>query len=176
MLTLLLNGISSSIVMIKFCSSSKCIELGIEELQKAILRKVGGLIFPTESSPLSSYSDEENKTAIAPVLEWPIQCQSKADGESGCVDERIEILKGFSLHQKRYFASSDDHVPQFLTTSCVNNPSDFRSGVSVGMWDPASSYDHLLWDPYASTVVSIANDVFVISLCQVEIHDSSVFV
>jgi hypothetical protein len=162
--------------MIKFCSSSKCIELDLEELQKVILRKVGGSLSPTESAPLSSYSDEANRTATAPVLEWPIPCQSKAEGESGCADERIEILKGFSLHQKRYFASSDDHAPQLVTTSSVNNPSDFRSGVSIRMWDPTSAYDHLLWDPYASTVVSIMSGVFVISLCQDEIHYSSVFI
>jgi hypothetical protein len=159
--------------MVKFCHSSKCIELEIVELQKAILRKVSELISPSRNSSLSLYSDS-NETATAPVLEWPMQCQSKSDGESG--DERIEIFNGFSLHQRRYFASSDDHVAQLLTTSNINNPNDIRSGVSVGMWDPASSYDHLLWDPYASTVVSITSNFFVILLCRAQLHASSIII
>ncbi len=147
-------------MIVKFCSSSKHIEFDLEELQKAILRKVGG----TKTDPLSSMPDDTKETAsillesgTAPVLEWPMHCKNEADGESGDVDEHFEICKGFALHQKRHYASSDDHVAQYPTTSNVNNPNDVRRGVSVGMWDPASCFDHVLWDPYASTVVSIEN-------------------
>jgi hypothetical protein len=109
-------------------------------------------------------SDDTKETAstllelgTAPVLEWPMRCKNKTDGESGDVDEHFEICKGFAIHQKRYYSSSDDHVAQYPTTCNVNNPNDVRPGVSVGMWDPASCYDHVLWDPYASTVVSTKN-------------------
>ncbi|KAL3799873.1 hypothetical protein ACHAW5_004385 [Stephanodiscus triporus] len=156
------NKDEGGIVIVKFCNSSKSIEFDLEELQKAVLRKVGGTSTPTKNASQPSFPDESKETAnkllelgAAPVLEWPMRCQNKVDGESGDVEERFEICKGFSLHQKRYHASSDHHVAQIPTSSNVNNRSDVRPGVSIGMWDPASCYDHLLWDPYASTVCEV---------------------
>lgn len=174
------RNISSSTVIVKFCDSSKSIEFDLEDLQNAVLRKVGGASTPTKNASQPSFSDETKETAstllelgAAPVLEWPIRCQNKVDDESGDVEERFEICKGFALHQKRYHAPSDHRIAQIPTTSNVNNPSDVRPGVSIGMWDPASCYDHLLWDPYASTVVSIEYLLLCIPFCPAKFHVSS---
>jgi hypothetical protein len=118
----------------------------------------------------------------APVLEWPMRCQqSKHDGESGIQsnDQQIEISRGFVLHKRRHFASSDDQVLKFATSSSVNNPRDIRPCVSTErgmMWDPVACYDHLVWDPYSTVVCEICavnkddNQVVICDECHKGFH------
>ena len=120
--------------------------------------------------------------STAPVLEWPMRCQqSKCEGESGMPsnEQKIEISRGFVLHQRRHYASSDDQVLKFATSSNVNNPYDIRPGITSErgmMWDPASCYEYLVYDPYSVVVCEICainkddNQVVICDECHKGFH------
>jgi len=58
----------------------------------------------------------------------------------------------------------------------MNNPCDVRPGCNVAMWDPAGCFDHLSWDPYASTICEICgidkddNQVVICDECHSGFH------
>ncbi len=147
-------------VVVKFHASVKEKEWNLVDLQMAILRKVerplGGneRIMDDSLSRQSSSADEINaeiwSLGSSPILEWPRRCQKE--------DHEHDITKGLKLHRKRCNAFlDDDDIAKFPTTSDLNNPYDVRSGVSVGMWDPAGCSGHLSWDPFDSTVCQICS-------------------
>ena len=121
--------------------------------------------------------------STAPVLEWPMRCQrSKCEGESGMPSneqQKIEISRGFVLHQRRHYASSVDQVLKFAASGNVNNPHDIRPGVTSErgmMWDPASCYEYLVYDPYSVVVCEICavnkddNQVVICDECHKGFH------
>jgi len=121
--------------------------------------------------------------STAPVLEWPMRCQrSKCEGESGMPSneqQKIEISRGLVLHQRRHYASSVDQVLKFAASGNVNNPHDIRPGVTSErgmMWDPASCYEYLVYDPYSVVVCEICavnkddNQVVICDECHKGFH------
>jgi len=164
-----INGEEGGIVIVQFqdSSTSKDVELDLLQLQSAVLRKVRDSVPDREvdnspTKPVASPSSpaDTNTAAAKPVLEWPGRGPNKNEDESIEEDDQhYDICEGLSLHKKRCndnIRSPDHDVARSPTTSAaVNNPCDVRPGCNVGMWDPAGCYDHLSWDPYASTVCEI---------------------
>eukprot|EP00584_Thalassiosira_punctigera_P006741 CAMPEP_0172541594 /NCGR_PEP_ID=MMETSP1067-20121228/12375_1 /TAXON_ID=265564 ORGANISM="Thalassiosira punctigera, Strain Tpunct2005C2" /NCGR_SAMPLE_ID=MMETSP1067 /ASSEMBLY_ACC=CAM_ASM_000444 /LENGTH=1391 /DNA_ID=CAMNT_0013327663 /DNA_START=90 /DNA_END=4262 /DNA_ORIENTATION=- len=152
------KGVEGGTVIIQFQDSSKEVEIDLLKLQLAVLRKMRKSVSagnsPTESiaSPLSS--EDKNKTTAEPVLEWPGRGPNSNDDESIEEDDRrYDVCEGLSLHRRRCIRSPCVGVARFpMTSSALNNPCDVRPGCNFGMWDPAGCFDHLSWDPYASTV------------------------
>lgn len=147
-------------VFVNLDNSSKQVEFDLLKLQLTILRKVkdspGKSTKDYWSSPEVSPPDGNESKDCAPVLEWPGQGQKQTDDESveGEDDQQYGICEGLSLHRRRLNRCDDDEVVKFPTTSTINNPNDVRPGCNVAMWDPAACFEHLSWDPYASTLVS----------------------
>jgi len=178
------NQDEGGLVIARFSDSSIDVELCLLELQKAVLRKIGGSMSesksveidhaslshevvdsPTQLIGSPSSTSDTNETAAKllefklqhnPVLEWPGRGSNQsADEPIAADDECYDICDGLTLHRKRYSSPDKDEVAKLPASTSVNNSCDARPGCNVGMWDPAACYHHLSWDPYASTVCEL---------------------
>lgn len=160
-------------MIVRFRGSSKNVELDLFDLEKTILRKIEpdhiddstGDYSPTKSiissSPTTTDVNETAATLLrmsaAPVLEWPSRRDPNQNDEESneAADEYFDICEGLTLHRKR--CNTPPHQDVVIpASSTVNNPCDVRPGCKVGMmWDPAACYDHLAWDPYATTMCEV---------------------
>ena len=151
-------------------------EFELLKLQKAIRRKVDEPPrqtnqveppkleeTPMKSDSLATPTAETKKSAAtlvelgsAPVVEWPGRSQStKEDEGSGPNDGQYDVCECLTLHRKGCNTSPGQYGVKIAPSETVDNPSDVRKGCNITMWDPAGIYNHLCWDPYSSTVVSI---------------------
>lgn len=127
-------------LVVQFENSSKEAEVDLLKFQLAVVRKID-----------SSNRHEDDRDA--PFLEWPRQGHAGVNGSSQ--PDEYDIGEGLTLSRQIYKSTNKNDVASSFTSSAIDNPRDVRPGVKVRMWDPAGCFNHLSYDPYAATVVSL---------------------
>ena len=127
-------------LVVQFADSSKEAEIDLLKFQLAVVRKIFS-------------SDSRRNNLDAPLLEWPRYGHGPENDSSQ--PDTYDISEGLTLSRQVYKSTSKNDVASSFTSSAIDNPRDARPGVKVRMWDPAECFNHLSYDPYAATVVSL---------------------
>lgn len=123
-------------LVVQFDHSSKEAEIDLLKFQLAVVRKID--------------TDCDKDDRDAPYLEWPRHGHGQVNGP-----DEYDIGEGLTLSRQLYKSANKQDVTAAFTSSTIDNPRDARPGVKVRMWDPAGCFNHLSYDPFAATVVSI---------------------
>ena len=126
-------------LVIQFDNSSKESEVDLLKFQLAVVRNIDS-------------SNSPGNVCHAPFLEWPRHGHRQSNGSSHPDD--YDIGEGLTLSRQFYKSTNKNDIVSSVTSSAIDNPRDARPGVKVRMWDPAECFNHLSYDPYATTVVS----------------------
>ena len=132
-------------MVVQFDDSSTAAEIDILKFQLAVVRKID-----------SSDSDSSGSDLDAPFLEWP-RYGHGPENDSSQLDT-YDIGEGLTLSRQLYKSTN---VVSSFSSSVIDNPRDARPGVKVRMWDPAECFNHLSYDPYAATVVSLLALIYI---------------